>query len=116
MSDCVKVVFVLAVPCWLLGALVETPEGSPIMLPLSALQLVCPFMAALILSYREEGSGGIRSLLARVLSSRGITPIWYVPIILVMPTIYLLAYDRHRLLKLARGLLCFRRDHRLAVS
>jgi membrane protease YdiL (CAAX protease family) len=91
-------VFALAVPFWLLGALVETPEGFPIELPLSALQLVCPLLAASILVYREDGTGGIRRLLARVVRARGIKPIWYVPIILVMPAIYLLAYGLQHLL------------------
>jgi hypothetical protein len=73
-------VFALAVPFWLLGALVETPEGAPIRL--SALQLVCPLLAASLLVHRAGGVGAVGRLLARVVSPRGITPLWYVPILL----------------------------------
>jgi membrane protease YdiL (CAAX protease family) len=81
-----------------MGALVQTPEWFPTKLPLSALQVVCPLIAALILVHREDGIRGISRLLARVFSYRTIKPTWYVPILLVMPTIYLLAYGAQGLL------------------
>ena len=65
-------VLALAVPFWLLGALVEPPEDFPIKLPLSALQLVFPLLAALILVYPEDRVIGIRGLLQRVFCYRGI--------------------------------------------
>ena len=58
-------VFVLALPFWLLGAFV-THVPLPIHLPLSALQFVCPIIAAFILVSREEKHGGIKRLLKRV--------------------------------------------------
>jgi membrane protease YdiL (CAAX protease family) len=70
----------------------------PIKLPLSALQLLCPLAAALLLVHREAGLPGVRGLLKRVICHRGIEPIWYVPICGVMPAIHLLAYGAQRLL------------------
>ena len=55
-------VFALALPFWLLGALV-THVPLPINLPVSALQFVCPIIAAFILVSREEQPGGIKRLL-----------------------------------------------------
>jgi len=92
------VVFVLAVPFWILGTVLEPPEGVPLSLPWTALQFVCPLVAAVILVYREEGSGGVRELLQRTISRRGIKPIWYVPILLLAPFLLLLTYGIMRLL------------------
>ncbi|MHB1133156.1 MAG: CPBP family intramembrane glutamic endopeptidase [Chloroflexota bacterium] len=65
----------------------------PLNLSASALQFVCPLIAALILVYRESKADGVRTLLQRVFSHKTIRPrIWYVPIILLMPLIYLLSY------------------------
>ena len=89
-------VFALAVPFWLLGALIGEPEGFPIKLPASALQFVCPLISASVLVLREDGAAGVRSLLMRVASCRGIAPMWFLPITLVMPAIYLLAYGLQR--------------------
>jgi uncharacterized protein len=89
-------VFTIAVPFWLLGALVGTPESFPIKLPLSALQFVSPLISAAVLVYREDGAAGVRGLLMRVTRSRGITLKWLVPITLVMPALYLLAYSLQR--------------------
>lgn len=58
-------VFVLALPFWLLGALV-THIPLPINLPVSALQFVCPMIAACILVFKEEKPGGIKRLLKSV--------------------------------------------------
>jgi hypothetical protein len=72
-------VFALAVPFWLVGAVVEV-EGLPMDLPVSALMLVCPITAAWILVRRDEGPGGMRRLMKRVFDYRKITRrIWYVP-------------------------------------
>ncbi len=85
-------VFVLALPFWLLGALV-THVPLPINLPVSALQFVCPMIAAFILVSREEKPGGIKRLLMRVFDWKRIKhKIWYVPIVLLNPLIMLLSY------------------------
>lgn len=41
-------VFALALPFWLLGFLVKT-QGLPMNLPINALQVFCPLIAALII-------------------------------------------------------------------
>src|SRR5215216_5305640 len=59
-------------------------------------------MAALILVYREEGGGrGVRRILSRVFDQWRIRKrIWYVPIIFLMPLLYLLSYMVMRLMGL----------------
>jgi uncharacterized protein len=56
----------------------------------------------LILVYRDEGGGGgVRRILSRVFDLRRIRKrIWYVPIIFLMPLIYLLTYGVVRLMGL----------------
>ncbi|HXZ05678.1 MAG TPA: CPBP family intramembrane glutamic endopeptidase [Ktedonobacteraceae bacterium] len=85
-------VFVLALPFWVLGALVK--PLPPINLSLSSLQIVCPVTTALILVYREERLAGIRRLLKRVFDANKMKhhPIWYVPILFLNPFILLLSY------------------------
>src|SRR5690606_29957594 len=95
---CVCLSLALSVTFWSRGAWIPTPERALIWWPLSALQLVSPFLAAVILVYREGGGAGVRRLLARAVSPRGIAPVWYLPILLLMPAIYLLAYGIQRLL------------------
>jgi hypothetical protein len=41
--------------------------------------IVCPALAASILVFREEGSGGVARLLARVVDYQRIRPIWFLP-------------------------------------
>jgi uncharacterized protein len=76
-------VFALSIPIWLIQ-----PRDWPISASVGA-----PLIAALILVYREEGGGGVKRLLSRVFDQRRIRKgIWYGPIILLMPVIYLLTY------------------------
>jgi uncharacterized protein len=76
-------VFALSIPIWLIQ-----PRDWPISASVGA-----PLIAALILVYREEGGGGVRRLLSRVFDQRRIRKgIWYGPIILLMPVVYLLTY------------------------
>jgi membrane protease YdiL (CAAX protease family)/general stress protein 26 len=92
-------VFALAVPFWLLGALAGNGLPLPTNLPVSALQAVCPLLAALILVHREDRRRGVRRLLHRIVDYRRIRPrIWYVPIMLLVPVIYLLSYAVMRLM------------------
>lgn len=54
---------------------------------------VCPIIAALIFMYREEGPGGAKRLLAKIFDYKRINrKIWYVPMILLMPVVSVLAY------------------------
>ncbi|MCA9906240.1 MAG: CPBP family intramembrane metalloprotease, partial [Anaerolineae bacterium] len=50
-------VFLFAIPFWILGALVE-PENLPINLPLSTFAVLAPMTAALLLTYRDSGRAG----------------------------------------------------------
>jgi membrane protease YdiL (CAAX protease family) len=85
-------VFALALPFWLLGALIKHVP-LPINLPVSALQFVCPLIAAVILVSREEQPGGVKRLLKRAFDVKRIKhKIWYVPIIFLMPLIMVLSY------------------------
>lgn len=87
----IALVFVLAVPFWLVGA-VSGLRLSPD-LPVSALMAVCPAIAAAILARRENGSAGVTALLRRSFDYGRIrTRRWYVPVILLMPVIHVLAY------------------------
>jgi len=85
-------VFALALPFWLLGAFVKNVP-LPINLPISALQFICPLIAALILVYREEKLGGVERLLKRVFDFKRIKhKIWYIPTIFLMPLNMVLSY------------------------
>ena len=69
----------------------------PINFPMTSV----PLLVALILVYREEGLGGVRRLLRRILDQRRIrNRIWYGPIIFLMPGIFLLTYGVMRLMGL----------------
>ena len=85
-------VFALSIPIWLIQ-----PRDWPISASVGA-----PLLAALILVYREEGGGrGVRRILSRVFDQWRIRKrIWYVPIIFLMPLLYLLTYGVMRLMGL----------------
>lgn len=92
-------VSVLALPFWLLGALAGgLTKALPINLPISALMFVCPITAAVILTYREQKSSGVKQLLGRVFDcKRTRQKLWYVPAILLAPVILVLSYVVMRL-------------------
>jgi membrane protease YdiL (CAAX protease family) len=85
-------VFALSIPFWLIQ-----PRDWPITASVGA-----PLLAAVILVYREEGGGrGVRRILSRVFDKWRIRKrIWYVPIIFLMPLLYLLSYLVMRLMGL----------------
>jgi membrane protease YdiL (CAAX protease family) len=67
----------------------------------SALQFVCPGLAAAILVYRENGGAGLTALLRRCFDYARIRqPLWYVPILLLPLAIYGATYGVMRLLGL----------------
>lgn len=97
--DYFLLVFVLAIPFWLVG---NRPLPLPVNLPASALTFTVPVLAASILSYRRAGIGGVTSLLSRALDFRRIqNKLWYVPTLLLAPLIYLLSYAIMRALRLS---------------
>lgn len=89
-------VFVLSIPFWLIGAL------SPLQLlpglPVSSLAVFCPLIAASILIYREHKTDGVAALFKRSFDYKRIkAKIWYLPTILLIPGIAVLAYFGMRL-------------------
>ena len=55
-------VFVISVPFWLIGPLIEwfLPKDISINLPVRALMIFNPMIAALILVFREQGMEGMK--------------------------------------------------------
>jgi len=92
-------VFALSIPLWLIGAV--TPLQLLPGLPVSSLMAFCPLIAASILVYREGKTTGVTDLLKRSFDYRRIrAKVWYVPTVLLMPGIAVLAYGLMRLLQL----------------
>jgi membrane protease YdiL (CAAX protease family) len=84
---------------WLIGAVIplELLPG----LPVSTLNVFCPLIAASVLVYREDKASGVTELLKRSFDYRRIrAKVWYVPTVLLMPGITILAYGLMRLLRL----------------
>lgn len=93
-------VFALAIPFWLLGAMAKQGLPVPMNLPISALMFPVPLVAALIMVYSEEGLRGLRGLFKRIIDYKKIRPKWYLPIILLTPIIFFSSYLVIRLLGL----------------
>jgi membrane protease YdiL (CAAX protease family) len=92
-------VFVISAPFFLMGPIAEEKLPLPFNLPVDALVLVCPMIAALILVHRENGSDGVKQLLKRSLDYKRIKrKIWYVPIFFLMPGIIVLEYGLMKLM------------------
>jgi uncharacterized protein len=99
-------VFALSVPFWVLNAIF--PTNLPVdNLPVDNLPVTdigatfVPLIAASILVYREEKLWGVRNLWERAFDYKKITQkIWYVPIIFLMPLLYVLTYGAMRLVGL----------------
>lgn len=90
-------VFVLSVPFWLIGA----ATGLQLLpgLPVSALMVLCPLTAAVLLVYRENKTASLTELLKRSFDYHRIrAKIWYAPSLLLMPGIAVLAYGVMRLM------------------
>jgi membrane protease YdiL (CAAX protease family) len=90
-------VFVLTVPFVGIGAVtgLQLLPGVPV----AALAFVCPGLAAVILVYRERRIAGVKILLMRSFDYRRIKPrLWYLPIVLLLPTIAVVAFGVLRLM------------------
>jgi len=87
----VLLLFALSIPLWIFGSIYDVqifPGFNLYQLPLAM-----PAVAALILIYRENGKTGVISLLKRIYDFRNIkSKIWYVPILLIYPSVGLLDY------------------------
>src|SRR5690242_20840174 len=83
--------FLLSIPFALLGFVTKLRLIPGI--PISALGVVCPATAAVLLSYREGGRAGATALLRRSLEfKRSLANAWLLPILLLMPCIALITY------------------------
>ena len=84
-------VFLLSVPFFWLGAVTDLQVMPG--LSVSALGAFCPMFAALLLVRRERSATGVRDLLLRSVDFRRITDKrWYLPILLLMPTVSVVVY------------------------
>lgn len=93
--DYFVLVFALTIPLWLFGG---DPLPIPIKLPVSALSLVIPLIAACILTYRRDGFTGIKELFKRAFEYRKIkNKVWYLPILFLPALISVLSYAVMRL-------------------
>jgi len=78
--------FVLSLPFYILGILYPQEMGVPI----SVLIVFVPMISALILTFRENGSDDAKKLVKRSFDFKRITrKVWYAPILLTMPIVYL---------------------------
>ena len=94
----VLLLFGLSIPVWVLGSILPDLQILAGNLKLFQLALAMPMVAALILIYREDGTGGILALLKRTYDLRNIKPkIWYLPILLIYPSIGFMGYWIQRL-------------------
>lgn len=98
-------VFALIIPLWVIETMVEV-KRLPLDVPITDLiAAFIPLIAACILVYKEEGTIGIKSLLKRVFDfSRIRQKIWYLPVIFLMPIIYILIYGVMHLFRLPCGI------------
>jgi membrane protease YdiL (CAAX protease family) len=90
-------VFALSLPFLILGA-VRPRELLP-GLPVAALMVVCPALAASLVVYREQDGHAVAALLRRAADAGRIPPLWYLPILLLMPCLTLLVYGWMRMAK-----------------
>ena len=84
-------VFVLSVPFWVLGIInpVQLLPG----LPVSALGVLAPALAALVLVYKKDRFPGVLQLLRRLFDFKCIkNKVWFLVILLINPIIAVLAF------------------------
>ncbi|WP_411280479.1 type II CAAX prenyl endopeptidase Rce1 family protein [Gemmatimonas sp.] len=97
-------VFALSVPFFGLGSLTDLQLMPG--LSVSALATFCPLVAALLLLRRESGTTSVQALLSRSVDFSRITDKrWYLPILLLMPTVSVVVYELMRVLDLPLPLL-----------
>jgi hypothetical protein len=94
-------VFALNIPLWVIGTIVKV-KGLPLDVPVTDfIAAFTPLIAACILVYKEEGTIGTKTLLKRIFDfSRIRQKIWYLPVIFLMPIVYLLIYGVMQLFRL----------------
>jgi CAAX protease family protein len=84
-------VFALTVPFWVIGALARFQLLPGV--PVAALAVVCPVLAAIILVYRESKLAGVKALLMRSFDYKRIAAkVWFVPILFLLPVVAVLSF------------------------
>lgn len=84
-------VFILSTPFWMIGAIADDQIMPG--LPISALIIISPLFAAVILRWREAGPSGVAALLARAVDWRRVSSwAWFVPALLLMPALSVIAF------------------------
>jgi membrane protease YdiL (CAAX protease family) len=94
-------VFLLSVPFWVAGPIVERflPAELSANLPVSALMACAPIIATVILVRRAQGPGAARALLKRAFDYKRIKrTAWYVPIVFLLPAMMVLQYGLLKLM------------------
>ena len=87
----VLLLFGLSIPLWVIGSIYDVKLFPGF--KLFQLSLAMPAVAALILIFREAGRDGVVALLKRTYDFRNIkSKIWYLPILLISPSIGFLNY------------------------
>jgi len=80
-----------SLPTWILGSATGVQPFPG--LPVDALMALYPVIVALILTFRTSGPTGAAALLRRAFDWQRVTRgAWYVPTLLLMPTVTVLAY------------------------
>ena len=94
-------VFALTTPLWALSTMVKA-GGLPDNLPVTDIGATfVPLIAASILVYQEEKFDGVKRLLSKTFDYKRIEQkIWYLPIIFLMPVLYIFTYGIMRLIGL----------------
>lgn len=84
------ILILITIPFWIFGG---NRLPIPIKLPVSALAAFNPMIAALIVTYMQSGSDGLKELARKIFDYKKIkNKIWYIPTLLLTPLISLLAY------------------------
>lgn len=93
----------LSVPFWLAGSVVEAELAEGV--PISGLMVVCPALAASIVSYRSGGPASVSRLWKRALDGpRASSKLWFLPAALAMPGAVVATYGTMRLVGTAPSL------------
>lgn len=96
-------VFVFSLPFLIFGVATNAYlfPGTPV----TVLAAICPAIAAVILVYKTGGTEAVTTLLGRSVDYKRIRPmIWYVPVILLLPSVVAMRYGLMQLLGLAHSL------------
>lgn len=92
-----SLVFAMSAPFWLIGAARNRPLLPGV--PVSALQVLCPCLAAVLLLHREDGVRAATDLLKRSFDYKRLTArLWLLPMLLLMPATMFVSYAAMRLL------------------